>query len=211
MSARVTMKNLLSAFGVAEAKEVSNLHDDRHDQRASLRLPGDISLQVGANFLFDHSVVGFLFGAGGIEGFDHNLLDAIDHAVFAGVESAGHNLGRSFHTPGELVHGDDRHHEAVFAEVATIFNNEVVDHIGARAGIDADTANIDASGLACAGLIDFENVSAFNQHHLADRSAHRPGQFGVQPELPVLAVNGNEVFRPHQINDELQFLLAAMS
>ena len=87
--------------------------------------------------------------------------------------------------------------------MAAVFDNEVFDHIGARAGIDADAANIDASGLAGAELIDFENVSAFDQHHVADRSGHGPGQFGMQLELPVFAVNGDEIFRPYQVDDEL--------
>src|ERR1019366_3317332 len=144
----------------------------RHNQRPSLRLARDVALQVGADFLLDHAIVGFLFGAGGIEGLHDDLPDAFDHAVFAGRESARHNLGRSFDQSGELVDGDDRHHETVFAEVAAVFDDDVFDHVGAGAGIDADAAHVDAAGLAGAELVDFEDVPTFDQHHATNRPSH---------------------------------------
>src|ERR1700730_4464276 len=74
-------------------KEKSNLQYHRHDQRPPLVLPRDVALQIGADFLLDHAIVGLLFGAGGIEGLDDDLLDALDHAIVAGIEPARHNLG----------------------------------------------------------------------------------------------------------------------
>src|ERR1700686_3186617 len=189
----------------------SDFQYHRHDQRSPLVLPRDVALQIGADFLLDHAIVGLLFGAGGIEGLDDDLLDALDHAVVAGIEPARHNLGRSLDASGELVDGDDRHHEAVFAEMAAVFDNNVFDYVGARARIDADAAHIDAAGLAGAKFVDFENVSSFDQHHFANRSGHGAGQLGVQLELPVFTVDRNEIFRPHQVDDELQFFLAAVT
>src|ERR1700674_468115 len=189
----------------------SDFQYHRHDQRPSLVLPRDVPLQIGADFLLDHAVVGFLFGAGGIERFDDDLPDALDHTVVAGIEPARHNLGRGLDASGEFVDGDERHHEPVFAEMAAVFDNNVFDHVSAGAGIDTDAAHIDAAGLAGAELIDFENVSSFDQHHFANRSSHGAGQLGVQLELPVFAVDGDEIFRPYEVDDELQFFLAAVS
>ena len=39
----------------------------------------------------------------------------LDYTVFAGIKSTRHNLGRSFNAASELIDGDDRHHEAIFA------------------------------------------------------------------------------------------------
>src|ERR1700674_4913875 len=189
----------------------SDFQYHRHDQRPSLVLARDVALQIGADFLLDYAIVGLLFGAGGIERFDDDLLDALDHAVVAGIEPARHNLGRSLDASGELGDGDDRHNEPVFAEMAAVFDNNVFDHVGARAGIDADAAHIDASGLAGPEFVDFKNVSSFDQHHFANRSSHRAGQLGMQLELPIFAVDGDEIFRPYQVDDELQFFLAAVS
>src|SRR5208283_766194 len=101
----------------------SNLQYHRHDQRPPLRLARDVALQVRPDFLLDHAIVGFLFGAGGVEGFHHNLAGAFDHAVFAERKATGHNLGRGFDESGEFVDGNDRHDEAVFAEMAAVFDD----------------------------------------------------------------------------------------
>ena len=95
--------------------------------------------------------------------------------------------------------------------MAAVFDDEVFDHVGARAGIDADAAHVDASGLAGAVFVDFQDVSAFDQHHVADRAVHGSGQFGMQLELAVFAVDRDEILRPHQVDDELQFFLAGVS
>src|SRR5580704_13773152 len=149
-------------------EENLNLQYHRHNQWPPLCLPRDIPLQIGANFFFDHAIVRFLFGAGGIQRLDHDLFDAFDHRIFTRVETARHDLGRRLDAPGQLVDRYDGHHEAIFAQVAAVLDDDVLDHVGARAGIDADAAYIDASGLAGALLIDFEDVSTFDQHHLTD-------------------------------------------
>src|ERR1700691_172196 len=64
-----------------------NFQNDRHDKRTPLRLSGDVALQVGADFFFDHAVICFFFFARLVEGIHHNLASALDQAVFAGVEA----------------------------------------------------------------------------------------------------------------------------
>ncbi len=59
-------------------------------------------------------------------------------------------------------------------------------------------------------FVELENVAALDQHHIADRAVHRARHLGMQLQLPVLAVDGNEIFRLHQIDDQLQFFLAGV-
>ena len=40
---------------------------------------------------------------------------------------------------------------------------------------------------------------------------HGLGEFGMQLQLPVLAVDRNEVFRFDQVNDQFQFFLAGVA
>ena len=47
---------------------------------------------------------------------------------------------------------------------------------------------------------------------LADGAVHRaPASLGMQFQLAVLAVDGNEVARLDQVDDELEFFLAGVS
>jgi len=95
--------------------------------------------------------------------------------------------------------------------VAAIFDDQILDYIGSRAGIDANPAHVYTACLARTEFVKFQNVSALNQHHISDRAMHRARHLRVQLQLPVLAVNGNEVFRLHQIDNKLKFLLASVS
>ena len=67
------------------------------------------------------------------------------------------------------------------------------------------------AGFACAEFVEFENVSALDQHDFADGAVHGSGHFGVQLQLAVFAVNGNEIARLDQVDDELEFFLAGVS
>jgi len=60
-------------------------------------------------------------------------------------------------------------------------------------------------------LIDFEYVAAFDQHHTAHGTVHGSGQFRVQLELAVFAVNGDEIPRPYQVDNQPQFFLAGVA
>src|SRR5262249_48628251 len=111
----------------------------------------------------------------------------------------------------QLVDGDDREHDPVFAEVTAIFDDQVFDYVGAVAGIDADTADVDLAGLARAQLVEFQNFSAFDQHDFTDRSGHRSSHFSVQLELAVFPVDRNEIARFDQIDDELELFLTGVA
>src|ERR1022692_160784 len=114
----------------------SDLQYHRHDQRALLSLPGNIALQIRANLLLDHAVVCFFLFAGVRQGVFDDALCSVQQTVFSGIEAASYDLRRRFHAAGKLVDGDDGQHNAVFAQVPPVFNNQILNHIRSRAGID---------------------------------------------------------------------------
>src|SRR5206468_5855277 len=118
----------------------------------------------------------------------------------ARIKATGHNLRRGFHPTGVLVDGDDRQHKAVFAEMPPVFDYKVFNDICPGTRVDTDATNVDASGLTRSKFVEFEHVAAFNEHHAANGAVHGARQFGMQFELAVLAVNGDEVLRPHQVD-----------
>ena len=67
------------------------------------------------------------------------------------------------------------------------------------------------AGFARAEFVELQNVAALDQHHIANRTVHGCGHLGVQLELAVFAVDGNEISRLDQIDDELEFFLAGVS
>src|SRR5579885_877860 len=200
---------LLCSYPEARGSKL-NFQNHRHDQRALLRLLGDVALQIGADLFLNHSVIGFLFVARDVKRLHDDLLGPVHQPVFAGVEAAGDDFRRGLDHPGQLVDGDDRQHDAVFADMAAVFDDQVLDHFGARAVVDADPAHVDPSHLARAQFGEFKDVATFDQDDLADRAVHGSSHFGVQLELAVLAMDGNEVARLHQVDDELQFFLAGV-
>src|SRR5437868_6470278 len=132
----------------------------------------------------------------------HHAAGAFQETIFSNVETARHDFGRGFDISRELVDGDDGKDYPVFADVAAVFDDQVFDYVGAVAGIDADSAHVDLHGLAGAQLVEFQDVSAFDQHYLAYRAAHGCGHLGVQLELAIFAVHRNEVARLDQVDDQ---------
>src|SRR5664280_2884600 len=191
---------------------LSNFQDYRHNQRPPRRVLHDEALQVLANFFLDHAVVALLFVAGRLKGVHHRLPRLIEETILAGVggEAAHHDFGWSFHLTRQLVDGDDGQHDAVFAEVTAIANDQILHHIAHGIGIDADAAYGNASRLARPHLVEFENVAALDHHDFSHRVVHGAGHFGVQLELAILAVDGNKVLRLYQVDDELQLFLAGV-
>ena len=64
--------------------------------------------------------------------------------------------------------------------------------------------------LSRAQLVEFQDVAALDHHHLADRTVHGARQLGVQLQLPVFAVDGDEILRFNQVDDQLQLFLAGV-
>src|SRR5207244_853533 len=123
-----------------------------------------------------------------------------------------HDFGQAFEAAGVSVDGDDRHHDAVFGEVAAVANDHVLHHVVHRSGIDADPAHGDPPGFARAMVVDLQNVAGFHDEALFHPGeAQVLGQPGVFGKLPELAVNRHEEARPHQVQHELHLFDAAVA
>src|SRR6516225_4801919 len=71
---------------------ISNFQNHRHDQRTLLGLLGNISLQISADFFFDHAIVGALLLTGMSQGIDYDLPNLVKKAIFQPRKAAGHDL-----------------------------------------------------------------------------------------------------------------------
>src|SRR5581483_4458616 len=85
----------------------SDLQYHWHDQRAPLGLLRDVALQVSANLLFDHAVVGLFFVAGLLKRLRHDLARAVHESVFASCKSACDDFRGCFDPATQLVDRDD--------------------------------------------------------------------------------------------------------
>src|SRR5581483_633895 len=163
-----------------------------------------------ANFFFNDAVVSLLLIAGDIQRLTHNLPCVLHQSIFTGGKAAGHDFRLGLHASRKFVDGDNRQHDAVFADMAPILDDQVFDYVGARARVDAYPANIDPSDLARAEFVEFQDVSALDEHDVADGTMHRRRQFRVQFQLAIFAMNGDKVARLDQVNNQLQFFLAGV-
>src|SRR3954466_16184375 len=77
----------------------SDFQDYRHDQWPLLRLLRNISLQIGANFFFDHAVIRAFFFARLPECLHNNIADLVHESVFARRKPTSHNLRRNLNFP----------------------------------------------------------------------------------------------------------------
>ena len=85
------------------------------------------------------------------------------------------------------------------------------DNIGVRARVDADAAYRGLAHAPRAQFVEFQNVAGLDHDDVSDRALHRARHFGMALQLPVFAVNRNEIARPHQVDDHLQLFLAGVS
>src|SRR6185369_381101 len=173
-----------------------------HDQRALLRLLGNVALQVCANLLLNHTIVSLLLLAGDIERLHDYLAGSVHEAILSRRKPTAHDLRTGFYTAAKLVNRDDGQHDAILTEVAPVLDNKIFDHIGARARIDAHAANVDPSRFARAQLIEFQNIATFNKDNVSYSAMHRPGHLGMELELTVFAVDRNEIAGFYQVDDK---------
>ena len=134
-------------------------------------------------------------------------------AVFKRHEPAAHDLGQRFALAGVLVDGDDRQHEAVFGQMPAVANDDVLHHFVDGAGIDAHAADRDLLAFARAVADRLPASRPFPaRRFLRDpRSRRCWASAGVPGQLPVFAVNRNEVARAHQVQHQLQLFGAAVA
>jgi hypothetical protein len=171
----------------------------------------DVALQVYADFFFDYGPVGFFFGVGLFDGFQDYFASAGQKfGAIVAEHAAGDDFGLRFHSAGVFVDGDDRDDDAVFGEMLAVADDDFLDFLKG-AGIDADAAG--GNGIAAEGAVfgKFEGVAVFENQDFAGYAAKLMGKRGVAEEMAIFAVNGDEVFRFHELQDELLFFLAGVA
>src|SRR4029077_4901667 len=171
----------------------------------------DVALQVYADFFFDYGPVGFFFGVGLLDSFQDYVACASDEfgAVVA-EHAAGDDFGLRFHSAGVFVDGDDGDDDAVFGEMLAVADDHFLDFLEG-AGIDADAAG--GYGVAAEGAVfgKFEGVAVFENQDFAGYAPKLIGKRGVAEKMAIFAVNGDEVFRFHELQDKLLFFLAGVT
>src|SRR5437660_12254232 len=111
-----------------------------------------------------------------------------------------------------LADGDDRQDEAVFGKMTPVANYNVLHYFVDGAGIDAHAAYRDLRAAPRAVRVHLQRLAGFEYEGFFEtRSAQMLRQRGVFGKLPVLAVNGEKIARAHQVQNQLQFLGAAVS
>ncbi len=169
--------------------------------------------QVGADLLFHDSPVGALFGAGGLQGAgdDSAGLNQELRVVAGRDKAAADDLRQTLALPGVLVDGDDGEHETVFGEMTAVANDQVLDHLVERTAVDAHAADGDALSLAGAAGIQLQRLARFEHKSLLQTGVPQVlGQLGMLGQLPVLAMDRQEVLGADQVQDQLQLFRAGV-
>src|SRR5713101_3500385 len=189
----------------------SHLENDGEDERALGGLFVDVAFQVHADFFLDDAPVGFFLRIGLLDGLQNDVARAVDEllAVVAGQKAARHDLRLRFEPPGVFVNGEDGDDDAGLREVFAVADDDVLD-LFERAGVHANAARGYRFGARRAFLGELDGPAVFDEQNLTGDDAELMGQGGVAEELPVLAVNRNEITRPHELQEQFLLFLAAM-
>ena len=114
-----------------------------------------------------------------------------------------------FHLAGALVDRDDGEHNAVFAQMLAVPDDQIFNYIRGRAGIDAYPARRHFAGFLRRSGIHFENIPILEQHG----AVYHPAagcQFGTLLQVAIVAVQRNEKFGPQQVDHQPELFLAAV-
>src|SRR6185312_16696458 len=110
----------------------------------------------------------------------HRPPRVVDKTVLAsGGEAPHHDFRNGFHGSGELVNGDDGQDKAVFAQMTPVFDHQIFHNVGARTGVDADSAHRDFVDFARTQLVELHYVAALHHQHLPNSAVHPARQVSV--------------------------------
>src|SRR2546428_450624 len=84
-------------------------------------------------------------------------------------------------------------------------------HLIERSDVDVNFPDFHPSGLLRATAVEFQNIAGFQDKNLVLDGRQFLGEGGVQVQLAVITVNGNEVSRADEVQHELQFFDARVS
>src|SRR2546427_10497076 len=104
-------------------------------------------------------------------------------------------------------YGED---ESVLGEMAAVAQDLVLDVADALA-VDEHASGGDALAAPRGVAVQLEHVAVFEEVAALGGNAHLPGQRDVADEMPVLAVDGDEVPRANEGQDELQLFLGGVA
>src|SRR5579862_5109472 len=186
----------------------SDFHDHGHNHGAAAGGFLDQALQFHAYLFLDHAVVAFFFAGQAIERLENEFARLVGD--FGAAKAADDDFRRLLHLAGSLIDGQHGEDKTVFAQNAPVADDEFFDDVDGRAGVDEDATCGDLVFLACIGVVELEHVSIFDHDGVFD-GAGLHGDLGVAMEIAIIAVDGNEVLGPDQVDEEAHFFLAAVT
>src|SRR5436190_3063222 len=202
-----TPTNSLTRREAVDPLTRSDLHNHRQHERPPPGAFAKKTAQLDAQFLLDESLVRALFEA--------RLLDDVAEqpraireqrlAIFH-HEAARDDVGYAFERAGLFVDRDDGNDEAFLRQMTAVAEHFVADLAGARI-VDQHAADRCLAGDASTLFVERDDVAVFGEENLGPRIA--PGEHAfrharVLRQLPVLAVDRNEVAWFHQREHQLQ-------
>jgi len=188
----------------------SDFEDDRKDERALGGVFVDIALEVNANFFLDDGPVGLFLGVRLFDGLEDDLASA-SHELGAIVaeHTPGDDFGEGFQAAGMLVDGDNGNDDAVLGEVTAVADDHLFDFLE-RAGIHEDAARGDGIAAESGILGEFDDVAIFKKQDFAGDDAEGMREGRMPEEMAVFAVDGDEIARLDELENELLFFLAGV-
>src|SRR6266850_4544895 len=205
----VNCKNLTrQSQNALELRTCSDFEDDGKNQGPLGGLLADVALQVHADFFLDDAPVGFFFGVGFFDGLQddearagNELLAVVAH------QTARHDFGMGLHLTGMFIDRNDRHDDAVFGEMFAITDYDVFDFFE-RTGIHAHASCGHRIAPVRAVFREFNRLAVFDEENFSGHYAQLMRESGVAEKMSELAVHGNEIFRPHELQQKFLFFLA---
>src|SRR6266850_5599970 len=212
MERRVYCKNFTEySVDSCSLRGGSDFQNDGKDQGTLGSLFVDVALEVDADFFLDDAPVGFFFGVGLFDRLHDDLPRAGNELVAVVAHQAARNDFRMrFHLAGMLIDRDDRHDDTIFGKMLSIADYDVFDFFE-RTGIHAHASGGYRIAPVRAFLGEFDRLAVLDQEDFAGHSAKLMRERGVAEKMPVFAVNGDEILRLHELQQEFLFFLACVT
>ncbi len=184
----------------------SNFEDDGHNQRSTIRVLLNKTLEVAADLVLHNAVVAALFGAGLLECARDDIAGVAEEVGVVGCEAASGDFGLAFDLPGALVDRDNRKEDAVFAKVLAVADHGIFNDVGGRVVVDTDAAGRDFASFVGGVRVQGKDVTVFKQKDfLGDPGSD--GELDVALQVSVVAMYRNEEFRLDEIDHQAEFFL----
>src|SRR6266566_8248414 len=201
----------IGASGDEESRDFSHFEDDGEDEGALGSLLVDVAFQVHADFFFDNAPVGLFLGVGLLDRPDDHVARAGDELLpVVAQKAAGDDFRQRFDFSGVFVDGDDGHDDAVFGEMLPVANDELLD-LFERAGIDQNAARRKRLPAISPLSGKFNWLPIFDEQDFSRHYAKLMRQGCVTKQMPVFAMNGDEVARANELENKLLFFLAGVA